>query len=274
MKYSILINTCDKFDDCWNPFFQLWSTYWKNCTGKIYLNTEYKDYAYIGLDITAVKGCEKNNFPKEERATWSQCLRWALETIDTDIILYMQEDYFLKDAVKNDVVESYVQLMADNKNIDCIHLTDQSVRPVIQSQYDKLYTTDMSYGYAVSCQAALWRKERLLELIRDYENAWYFEAWGSKRAAILKHNYFVVDPNCVKLDEFEIVPYIFTGVIRNAWYKPVVELFEKNNIEIDYSKRGFFTGFTTSFCQKIKTAQTRIPQEIRGRVELLMLYFK
>lgn len=274
MKYSILINTCDKFEDCWNPFFQLWSTYWKDCNGKIYLNTEYKDYSYPGVDITPVQGCLKNNVPQTERATWSQCLRWALEQMDTDIVLYMQEDYFLKDTVKNDIVEKYVQLMADNKDIDCIHLTDQSVKAVAQSKYEKLYTTDMNHRYAVSCQTALWRKDRILELIRDYESAWNFEAWGSKRAKALKHNYYIIDRNYVKLDKFEIIPYIFTGIIRGAWYKPVVELFKKHNIEIDYSKRGFFEGFTTSFSQKLRTAKTRIPQEIRGRYELLKLYLK
>lgn len=28
MNYSILVNTCDKFEDCWNPFFKLLSIYW------------------------------------------------------------------------------------------------------------------------------------------------------------------------------------------------------------------------------------------------------
>lgn len=56
MEYSILINTCDKFEDCWNPFFKLWSIFWKDCKGHIFLNTEYKDFSYPGLNIKAVKG--------------------------------------------------------------------------------------------------------------------------------------------------------------------------------------------------------------------------
>lgn len=56
MKYSVLVNTCDKFEDCWNPFFQLFSLYWQDYKGTIYLNTE-KDYSFDGLDIIPVKGC-------------------------------------------------------------------------------------------------------------------------------------------------------------------------------------------------------------------------
>ena len=69
MNYSILINTCDKFDDCWDPFFKLWSLYWTDCSGKIYLNTEYKDYSYPKLNITTIKGCERHRIPKEKHAT-------------------------------------------------------------------------------------------------------------------------------------------------------------------------------------------------------------
>ena len=57
MKYSVLVNTCDKFEDCWNPFFQLFCMYWQDYKGKIYLNTEYKDYSFPDLDIIPVKGC-------------------------------------------------------------------------------------------------------------------------------------------------------------------------------------------------------------------------
>lgn len=64
MKYSIIVNTCDSYSDCWEPFFKLFSVFWKDCKGKIFLNTEYKDYSFPGLDITPTKVCEKRNFPR------------------------------------------------------------------------------------------------------------------------------------------------------------------------------------------------------------------
>ena len=272
MNYSILINTCDKFEDCWDPFFKLWSLYWKDCTGKIYLNTEYKDYSYPGLDITAIKGCEKHHIPKNKRATWSQCLKWALEEMDTDIVLYMQEDYFLKDKVKNELVEQFAQLMKENKNIDCIQLTSQSVKAVAPTKYKYLYSVEMKHHWSiVSCQASLWQKNKILELIRNYESAWNFEWWGSKRASALKHNYYVVDPGWVKLDKFEIIPYIFTGVIGGKWYKPVVDLFNSHQIMIDYSIRGFYEPKATTFTRKVYNKWKRLPVEIRSSFDLIKL---
>ena len=262
-SYSILINTCDKFEDCWDPFFQLWSTYWKDCQGKIYLNTEYKDYYYRGLDIVTTQVCRKNNVTRDKRATWSQCLKWALEQIDTDIVLYMQEDYFLKDNVKNKIVEEYVQLMNDNSDIDCIHLTSEGCSMGEKSEYKNLYFVPKDDKNRISCQAALWRKDILLEYIRTYESAWNFEWWGSKRASKLDHHFYVVDKTWVKLDDFEIIPYVFTGIIQGRWYEETIPLFEKHNILIDFGRRGLVKdGVSKPLIKRIKYRLSKIKKII------------
>ena len=272
MNYSILINTCDKFEDCWDPFFKLWSLYWKDCTGKIYLNTEYKDYSYPGLDITAIKGCEKHHIPKNKRATWSQCLKWALEEIDTDIVLYMQEDYFLKDIVKNELVEQFAQLMKEHPDIKCIHLTGQAVKASENSQYKNLNKVAYKQRYRVSCQAALWRKEELLSLIRSYESAWEFEEFGSQRSAVMKHEYLVVDNEFVKLNHFEIIPYIFTGIVQGRWLEETVPLFHKHDIKMDFSKRGFISEYKGKpLKDRIKYRLNKIPKILRNKIELSQL---
>ena len=236
-SFSILINTCDNFEDCWMPFFTLFKNYWPDYSGKIYLNTETKSFEFPGLNIISIKN---NVQTPDKKITWSECLIIALKTIDCEIILYMQEDYFLKDYVKTELVEKYVDLMTENKDIHCVHLTDQAIEANLQpSEYENLYPAILNQRYLISCQAALWRKDILFSCLRPYEDAWQFEEFGSKRGAILRHNIFVVDKNWVKLDEFEIIPYIFTGIIQGRWYNQVPPLFEKNGILMDFTKRGF-----------------------------------
>lgn len=46
-KCSLLINTCDNYEDTWIPFFSLLSNYWGECPYSIYLNTEEKIYLII-----------------------------------------------------------------------------------------------------------------------------------------------------------------------------------------------------------------------------------
>lgn len=223
------------------------------------------------MDIYALKVCEKHNVPPHKKATWSKCLLWALESIDEDIILYMQEDYFLKDFVKNNIVNKYVELMNDNQAIHCIQLTPPSVKAKEKSIYENLYTVDHNYFSVVSCQASLWRKDILIQYIRTYENAWQFEWWGSKRANYLPNNFYVIDTNQIILDENEIIPYIFTGIIGGKWYTPTKDLFSKHNIEIDYSIRGFYKKKESTFMGKLKYKTKNFPIEIRGRIDLWKL---
>jgi hypothetical protein len=272
IDYSILVNTCDKFDDCWDPFFKLWSIYWPNCKGKVYLNTEYKEYSYDNLDIVALQVCKINNLSDTKRATWSQCFKWALNQIDTDVVLYMQEDYFLKAKVKNEIVEDYVRLMLDNQKIKCIHLTDQSVKSNGKSHFNNLDSVAYNQRYRACCQAALWRKTELLDLIREYEDAWEFEEFGSMRSAILKQEYFVVDRSFVKLNQFEIIPYVFTGIVQGRWFEEVVSLFKKHDIEVDFSKRGFVIDAPPKPLKKrIQNKLNKIPKIIRNKIELISL---
>lgn len=271
-KYAILVNTSDGYDDCWEPFFKLFSTFWPDCKGSIWLNTEYKSFGYPGLKINNVKGCSVHHVPRDKRATWSQCFLWALEAIDSDIVLYMQEDYFLKAPVKNDLLESFVGLMGKHKAIKCLHLTDQALHADRKSGYPHLGIVARRQRYRVSCQAALWRKEELRKLVRAYESAWEFEEFGSQRSSILNHEYLVVDKDWVKLDKFEILPYVFTGIIHGRWYEQVIPLFEKHNIVMDYSKRGFLKDAPKKTLEKrIDYRLHKIPKILRNKWEMIKL---
>jgi hypothetical protein len=267
-KYSIFINTTDSFEDCWFPFFTLFKKYWPEYTGKIYLNTETKVYTHNGLNII----CIQNNIVSPyKKITWSECLIRALDVIEEDVILYMQEDYFLKDFVKNEVFETFVELIIHNSKIDCIHLTDQGSPSYKISEHPNLYTVPKIHQDRISCQAALWKKDILKQYPRKYETAWNFEWWGSKRAAILKHNFYVVDKNWVRLNTFEIIPYLFTAVVGGRWLKEVVSLCDDHNINIDYSKRGFYERKKSSIKMRIRAKLKRFPIEIRSYIGLIQL---
>lgn len=269
-KYAILINTCDNYEDCWQAFFKLYSIYWPSCSATLYLNTEKKDFSFPGLDIVALKVSDT-----DKRLTWSECLIRALDKIEDDIVLYMQEDCFIKAPVANELVEKYVQLMASDKSIDCIHLTDQAVVPESKSSYDGLFEVKLKQRYRVSCQSALWRKDILKSYLRAHESAWHFEEFGSKRGAILKHNFYVVDPAVVKLDVFEIIPYIFTGIVQGRWMEEVVPLFSKHGINVEYSLRGFLKNAPQqTILDRVKTYLKHFPVMVTSYVDLFFMYIR
>ena len=103
------------------------------------------------------------------------------------------------------------------------------------------------------------------------ESAWEFEEFGSQRSGIMGHKYLVVDKTWIRLDVFEIIPYIFTGIIQGRWYNKVVPLFEKHGIEIDYTLRGFSYHRPKPLKERINYRLHKIPKIIKNKLELQKL---
>jgi hypothetical protein len=238
-NFSIFINTTDSFEDCWYPFFKLFNTFWKRFTGKIYLNTENKSFEFQDLNIISIKNANLLH----GKPTWGKSLKAALDFIPEDIILYLQEDYFINDKVNTAFINDAFQIMLHDTKIGCIHLTDQATAgPFEETDQKNFKIISDSADYRISCQAALWRKDCLKKYIRSYETPWQFELIGTKRSKfIFKDLFLIVNPDEYGVGTNEILPYVFTGIIKGKWKIDVCELFKKNNIAVDFSKRGFST---------------------------------
>jgi len=273
IKYSILVNTCDKFEDCWDPFFKLFQLYWPDCSGTIYLNTEYKDYSYPGLNIIPIKGCAKHNVPRNQRATWSQCLKWALEEMDTEIVLYMQEDYFLNAPANNRLFSEFLNMFASNPTMHCLHISQAMGGADGSSKYEHLDLIKRVYKYRVGCQAAMWKRMILMSYIKEKESAWDFEEFASERARYMPHNFYIVNKEWLNANP--ILPYLATGIVQGYWWRPVVDLFKKHGIEIDFSKRGFLDESKGKpFMKRVIYRLRKIKKLLTHYPELIYLYIK
>lgn len=236
-KYTILVNSCDAFADCWVPFFKLLKLNWQNCDVPIILNTENLDYTCGDLEIVASKVAKR----LKHKLTWSEALLLCLERVQTDIILYVQEDYFLNGKVDTNKIDYYADLIKSNKWVN-IQLTGfGSSGPFADTEIRELQSINSKSRYRISLQAALWAVEELRNLLRAHENAWQFEILGSIRSRQKETGYYAVKNPDSAGKALNIFPYIKTGIIKGQWYAPAVcDLFETNKIVINYTKRGFY----------------------------------
>lgn len=237
--YAILVNTCDGFEDCWDPFFTLFARFWPGFEGTVYLNTERKDYAFPGLSIVPLKVC-RNEAP-HVRPTWSECLIRALDAIPEELLFYVQEDYFLNGQVQEAKVAELIERMRAEPSIHCIHFNDQALAADGPSPYPGLYRTKLVQRFRISCQTALWRRQVLRSYVRSREAAWQFELYGSLRARHCDHNFYVVDPTVWRKDVHEMIPYVATGIVQGRWYEAVPPLFAAQGIGMDFTRRGFLS---------------------------------
>lgn len=236
-NYTILVNTTDSFEDCWRPFFTLFAKFWPDCRHRIVLNTETKSFAYPGLSIR----CSKvgSNDPVR-RLTWSECLLRCLDSIDEEIILYLQEDYFLNAEVDSQQIDTFAAVMQAEDYSHISLVTFSNAGPWLPTKYPLLWEIGQKAGYRLSLQAGLWRRARLRGYLRKHENPWQFELWGSQRARRVRDSLLCVNHDVFGKTRPQIVPYVPTGIVKGQWKESAVyDLFQTHGINVDFTRRGF-----------------------------------
>lgn len=236
--YTILVNSTDSFEDCWYPFFTLFSKYWSGTPTRIVLNTETKDFSYPGLDLICSKVYGSN---PSQRLAWGECLRRCLEKISTDLVLYLQDDYFINSPVDVKQIDDFARLMLAERYSHLSLVTFSNAGPWRPTKHPLLWEIDQKAHYRISLQAGLWRKDRLLMYIRSHENPWQFELWGSKRAHRISDTFFCLNHDIFNKENRRVIPYEPTGIIKGKWNRRAVyDLFPENGIKVDFSRRGFY----------------------------------
>ena len=247
--YTIIVNSSDGFEDCWSPFFTLFKKYWQNNQSPILLNTEFKNYVHPGLDIKSTK---IHDGIVDRKLTWSECLINALEQVETPLVIYLQEDYFIESKVNHSKIDELISKMNEDTQIKYIGLTAFGNYPPFNDyQKDKcLKIVSKTSKYRISTQAALWRTETLLSYLKSDENGWEFEIFGSRRAKKRNDLFLTLSPDYLKKNI--VFDYQLTGIIKGKWLRTIPALFERENIQIDFSKRGFYKELKVLY-RKIET---------------------
>lgn len=231
-KCAVLVNTCDSYEDVWNPFFILFKKYWPDNKYPIYFNTETKKYTFKGLNIKVI------NYPRKSQ--WGERLIHALKSIDTKYIVFLLDDFLLMDNVRNEVIEECIELMDKNEKISSFCFSpdtedgeidiDDGLSPLFLKRPDVC-------KYKLHCQAAIWRRELLISYIRGHESPWDWEILGSIRAERYKESFYILKPNEKPVFKYDFRKY---GIIRGKWSIETPEMLNKEGIIVDYSKRGFY----------------------------------
>lgn len=178
MNLSLVVGSCDKYDFIWDKFFTLFDKYWDHdITINKYFVTEHKPARHKSFRPLCV-----GNY------IWTKFARLALSYVETDYILWMQDDYFLRKTIPLEQLSNYMNFVEIN-NVDRLGIHDHS----------NLYSYANSAGqlkqkslYTVSLQASIWNKKTLLSLLeQNDETNWQFEIDGTKRFNENSNNVYV-----------------------------------------------------------------------------------
>ena len=240
MNFAVFVSSTDTYSDCWLPFFKLFKKFWPSYNGIIYLNTEFKSFSYPGLNIICT---QVRRFKPKGEIVFSERLLLAFKhVVKEENLLYTHDDFFLEDYVNHDVIN---KLFDASIKYDYSYLnltTFANHGPFSQSpNVELIWEIDKKDEFRNSYQASFWKLSDMIKIIRKHEDPWRAEYYGSIGSRRMNFKYA-----CLNRDFFtsknQVFPYAnTTGIYRSKWIKETVyPLFKNNDIDIDFSIRGFY----------------------------------
>ena len=107
---TLVVNSCDKYADILDTFFELLHRFWPDLPFDIVLSTESLEYKNKYFKI-------RNVHPQNKNCTWTERMTDTLNSIKSNYCLFMLDDFFLYDYVKTKTVLDNLKVLKENPNI-------------------------------------------------------------------------------------------------------------------------------------------------------------
>jgi hypothetical protein len=229
---AILILSCDKYSDAWNPFFLLMQKYWPDCKFDVFLGTNEKGFDFPGIKV----------LKSGKARDWSADTSAILEQIPHENVIILLEDYFIMKPVDEVWLNKCISFLSE-KNASFMriasfrkdHFPMYAYDPIIENP--EFGITRNEAPYKVNLQAGIWNKKDLIDLIKKGESPWEFEVNASKRCNASEKLFLCITESSVANILIGPIPYLCTAITRGTWMREAIELCRKEKIKLDLSIR-------------------------------------
>lgn len=232
---TVLVCSCDDYEDTWYPFFKLFNKFWSDCPYDIYLNTEEKKFSFDELNVK----CFSSQYKK---MPYGKRLLNCLNCIDTKYVLILLDDFFLREKVNTKEIQNYIEFMKINPDVAVISF--DSVKDELNIDDGKLekFLLRPKYAeYKVNLQAGIWNKEKLMSYIRENDSPWDVEIQGTFRSYETDDKFYTLKDLSLSPINYGKKQGLTWGIVRGKWvYEDVKPLFDKHDIDVDLEQRGLF----------------------------------
>jgi len=178
-EIPVILHSMESYSRFWNPWYQLFNLHCKN-HGPIIFLSEEKEPDFID-DVTHIK---------TGAGEWGERLLRALKQIDSELVFYMQEDFW---CVNDYELTDQLLEMFEKYGMDQLHIKENTHLISTKKIENNLYRFEQNSEYTQNHQFGLWRKDKLIENVLPHENPWRNEVDGSKRLNEKPHNVYLLD---------------------------------------------------------------------------------
>jgi hypothetical protein len=161
---SLVVLSCDRYSDLWEPFFGCLERYWPDCPFKVHLVTNIAPYQRPGVSVI-------NIGPDRDHAS---NLIEVVNAVTTPWLILWVEDYFFTERIDTARVLSILE-EAVGKGADYLKLTEDA--PLSYDETDGARVGEIPRGvrYRSAIGTALYRKETLRKLLIPGMSIWQLD---------------------------------------------------------------------------------------------------
>lgn len=232
---TVLVCSCDDYEDTWYPFFKLFNKFWGDCPYDIYINTEEKKFSFDELNVK----CFSSQYKK---MPYGKRLLNCLNCIDTKYVFILLDDFFLRENVNTKEIQNYIEFMKINPDVAVISF--DSVKDefnIDDGKLEKFLLRPKYAEYKVNLQAGIWNKEKLMSYIRENDSPWDVEIQGTFRSYETDDKFYTLKDLSLSPINYGKKKGLTWGIVRGKWvYEDVKPLFDKHDIDVDLEQRGLF----------------------------------
>ncbi|MRI34329.1 hypothetical protein EOPP23_15170 [Endozoicomonas sp. OPT23] len=215
---AIVVASCDKYSDLWQPMFEEFFKHWPDCPFPLYLVANHQTYN----DDRVTTLCAGDDLD------WSTTVARALQGLNHSHILFWIDDAFLSEDVDTGRVQELCNFAFDQKT-NFLRLRPNP-KPGKWLNRD-IGILNSNAAYRVSLFATIWKIDALNSILKHGESAWQFEVNGTERSR--KMDGFYTTGN-------DVFKYLH-GVERGVWILPAARILQKKGYAIDFEYRRIMT---------------------------------
>lgn len=180
-EIPIVLHTIDSYSKYWDDWYYFFKKYVRN-HGPIFFLSEEKEPSFVN----------EINHIKTGSGEWGYRLLEGLKQIDSELIIYSQEDFWGHTELKleNNLIEMFYKHNMDHFTIK--ELTPLTQQSKVEGEFE-LYKLEQNSNYTHHHQFALWKKSKLISNVFPDENPWENEINGSHRLNKGPHNVYILN---------------------------------------------------------------------------------
>lgn len=217
---TILVLSCDKNEDIFEPFYHCMEKYWNNHPEIIYATETITNPYYKTIN---------KNYSLEQ---WTRRIRETLEEIEDNEILLMVDDIFIHKKVDTQKIEYARKHLKGN--IACFNFEKVFNQEDQESGLNGWKIRQKGSDYELSLMCGLWNRDKLIDVLSENSDPWAVEYKQNTKG----YDYLINSGDYIIDWGYET--YIPCGLFKGKWTKNIIPFFEKEGIKIDYEKRGFY----------------------------------